>query len=229
MISLLMKISKKVIITLISISILSLCTLVASPLFDSIYNSMQIKNDEKVLNLLQEKGDQLSQTELDKLLSDSVRFRNLDIVNKLFSLGADPNGDGGRAIIGAFLRADAISNAFLEHNADLKILNQNLHLHPLAMAASMKDIGLIKLLLENGVDPKYAPNALGDAIISGSKEITELLLKSGANPNAKVRYEGAPELPLMLALRFGRKDIAKLLVEYGADKTQLPTWMRSDL
>jgi hypothetical protein len=75
-------------------------------------------------------------------------------------------------------------------------------------AARRGNLDTIKLLIENGVNPKLYPGILTN---SRGIEITELLLKSGADPNAML--DG--RLPLNTQLKSPK--IIELLLKNGAD------------
>ena len=75
-------------------------------------------------------------------------------------------------------------------------------------AARRGNLDTLKLLIENGVDPKLYPGILTN---SRGIEITELLLKAGADPNTML--DG--RLPLNTQLKSPK--IIELLLKNGAD------------
>ncbi len=126
------------------------------------------------------------------------------------------------------------------------------HSLPLQEAAIANDIGMVKSLIEKGVEVDvregiFSRTALHRAVAAGKREVAELLLSYGANPNAKDSggfsalhhaaigdYKEMAELliakgadvnakdasgnrPLYHAVRSGHKDIAEMLLEKGAE------------
>ncbi len=93
------------------------------------------------------------------------------------------------------------------------------HWNPLQKYAYKGNEEAILLLLENGEDinggdEKFNETPLHIAATAGQSEITELLLKEGADIQARSMSE---KTPLHKAVFFGQFDTVKLLVEKGAD------------
>jgi ankyrin repeat protein len=103
---------------------------------------------------------------------------------------------------------------------------------PFLRAAQSSDIVLMKLLLENGADPKIPTDhgitplmvASGIGWVEGvtyewspqaNVETVKLLLELGADVNAQERLDG--RTALMGAAHKGRNDIVMLLVQHGAE------------
>jgi ankyrin repeat protein len=103
---------------------------------------------------------------------------------------------------------------------------------PFLRAAQSSDIVLMKLLLENGADPKIPTDhgitplmvASGIGWVEGvtyewspqaNVEAVKLLLELGADVNAQERLDG--RTALMGAAHKGRNDIVMLLVQHGAE------------
>ena len=76
-----------------------------------------------------------------------------------------------------------------------------------------------KALIENGADPNESDDQgctpLHHASRNGSKKIVKLLLKHGANVNAKLNTTF--KTPLHEAVNHGHLNIVKILIWYGAD------------
>ena len=94
---------------------------------------------------------------------------------------------------------------------------------PLSLAASYGHIDVVRLLLEHNADANSQDNIgytpLHDVIRSDSfkaerTQMVQLLLKHGANPNARSRLK----TPLHLAsMNADLLDVSRLLLEHGAD------------
>jgi len=75
------------------------------------------------------------------------------------------------------------------------------------------DFDNIKLAVENGADVDFC-NTLSWAIRNDNYEVIKFMLENGADVNFQDN-----DSPLMLACSEGQVDIAKLLIDYGADPT----------
>ena len=128
--------------------------------------------------------------ELHHNLVTAIREGNLDLAKESLDRGANPNQ---------------------------KISLPDRSTTLLQQAAEKDNYDMVKLLLEKGAK-KGRDEALSEATWS-SYEMTELLLKNGANPNA---FKGGLN-PLYIAIARpveGRLRLAKLLLEYGANPNQ---------
>jgi ankyrin repeat protein len=88
---------------------------------------------------------------------------------------------------------------------------------PLTQAVSSESMNIVQLLLNNKVDlnrPWYASNYMCYACRFSNKEMVELLLEQGADPNNS-NWLGVSYLHL-LALQ-GNTELAHLMLSYGAD------------
>ncbi|MDA8016867.1 MAG: ankyrin repeat domain-containing protein [Thermoanaerobaculia bacterium] len=92
-------------------------------------------------------------------------------------------------------------------------------LTPLALAAEMGQTEVVRILLENEVDPNWGGSVtpLEAAVLEGNPEIVDLLLAAGADVNRPVE-EGFT--PLMSAVTMGNARISRQLLDAGA-KTRL--------
>lgn len=91
---------------------------------------------------------------------------------------------------------------------------------PLGLASFFGHIDIVKLLLANDADPNIPANnqfkvaPIHSACAISNYEIASLLIKNGANVNAK-QMQGVT--PLHTAAHNGQNELAKLLIESGAD------------
>jgi ankyrin repeat protein len=97
---------------------------------------------------------------------------------------------------------------------------------PLQAAVSTGNIQLVDLLLRAGADPDYSATLCTDvplqlAVEAKNYRLTELLLSTGANPNG-----GLMGNPLQFAAGHSQHEIARLLLENGADVNFIDSPMR---
>jgi ankyrin repeat protein len=90
---------------------------------------------------------------------------------------------------------------------------------PLLKAVDSGDEAITELLIENGanIDTKagyHGGNALHLSSKKGDKKLTKLLMKKGANHNS---YDQDGYSPLIVAIHNGNVEIARLLLDLGAD------------
>ena len=92
------------------------------------------------------------------------------------------------------------------------------------IAISRNNIALVQKLLNEGVKPdavigvRYGDRPLHVAAYYGRYEITALLLARGANVNA-LMTGGNARTPLLNAIWKANNEVAKLLLQHGADAT----------
>lgn len=91
---------------------------------------------------------------------------------------------------------------------------------PLGLASFFGHIDIVKLLISKGANPNIAANnefkivPIHSACAISNYDITDILLKNGANVNAK-QMQGVT--PLHSAAHNGQTKLAKLLIQSGAD------------
>ena len=116
---------------------------------------------------------------------------------------------------------------FVDHHVEFNA-KDNSQQKELYKALSNGHANIVELLLSKGADVNkraspmigmnreiYSP--LGIAIKKGNLPIVKILLMYSANPNIQCRSN---DYPLEFALSFGHTEIAKLLLEHGADINQ---------
>jgi cytohesin len=152
---------------------------------------------------------------------------NIKVINYLLAQGADPNAAdraGNTALYSAAANDHGLSTAeaLLRHGANPNARSRG-GMTALHQAASQGAIKMMELLLANRADVNAASNSgympLHGAVSYGNMDTkklkVEILLKSGANVNAKTSSDG--ETPLHKAISRGDIEIVKLLLNYGAD------------
>jgi ankyrin repeat protein len=145
-----------------------------------------------------------------------------DVINFLIDSGADVNAvtrSRGTPLQAALVLGQVdVARLLLKRGADPKLGKKSLR-GTLEAAATSLDIDCVRLALSVGCDPRTAGNVFNplSVAIGESREelaIVQLLLESGADPNAPDR-DGA--LPLVHAAR--KQDgveSARLLLQWGA-------------
>jgi len=135
--------------------------------------------------------------------------------------GADPNSAVVKTAAD-YIDSDEINKLLQERKEKIALVTQ--------LTAAIKDnkTNEVKLLLEKGADPN-AKNALHEAVINGSAEIVNLLLKHGAHIN-RLDLNGQNS-PLAYACGCAGKipnfEMVKLLLEKGADPNFVKHYYKS--
>jgi len=155
---------------------------------------------------------QCSRNTLCKPITFAAKNGSVEITKLLLDAGADINGRGGAGTAGDT---------------------------PLIYAVMNKHVELTKLLLDREADPNL-PNYLGvppfwGACAMGFEEVIPAMLAHGADLNYSVsekqigRYGKIVQgiTPLMVAARYGRAPVVKLLLRAGADANRLDSEGRS--
>ena len=114
----------------------------------------------------------------------------------------------------------AVVNLLLEHGADANV-TENDGWTLLHHALNSRNAELVETLLEHGADvnfyggPESAPILI--AVQTGDAAMVEVLLRHGADINEPRRDHNRTMTPLQTAVSRNALDVAKLLLEYGAD------------
>jgi len=153
---------------------------------------------------------------------DAAMQGNAELVRELINSGANVNAaqaDGATALQWAAYNSDEeLAKFLLDHGADLNMGNRN-GSTPLWLAARRGDTDMIEVLLAGGADANeelpLGRRPLMLAARSGVVEAVAALLDAGADPNAAEAERGTTAL--MQAADQGHADVAKVLIEHGAD------------
>jgi ankyrin repeat protein len=156
-------------------------------------------------------------------LHDAAANGHEDVVRTLLAGGANVNSDAGNGFTPlrfAVERKRTITvQLLLAHNAEVNTVSN--HGSILGSAVETDELEIVKLLLSQGalVDVNKGPTFLTPlqvAVFKGYERIVNALLDAGADPNALDEAKlGSP--PLKYACQINREDIARLLLERGAD------------
>lgn len=174
-------------------------------------------------------------------LSVAVSSSNLALVELLLRNGADPTIEDGLDLPNTahlvmdhtapnvdILRLLLESPLCPDLNASPNVAGTNARQHILIRACKHRDIKLVQMLLDHGVDlsdwleSREEPSPLHEAVRAGDLELCKLLFE--AEPrllDLQVATGGWPETPLHMACAEGRTKIVKFLLEAGADTKRL--------
>ncbi|HET8760468.1 MAG TPA: ankyrin repeat domain-containing protein, partial [Nitrospiria bacterium] len=159
-----------------------------------------------------------------RLLANAVGNNQIEVARVLLEHGVDVNAHDeatGTALSYAALRGNlAFVNFLLEHGADPNIVRKG-QPSPLVNAVDQGRLDIVTALLDRGADVNGGQGAtrtpLLVAIQKGHGRIAETLLDHGAPVNGR-----GDENLLFAAVWANQSDMAKLLLERGADVTIKP-------
>ncbi len=163
-------------------------------------------------------------------VADAAMRGDADAVRELLRKGADVNaaqGDGMTALHWAADSGDAgMAEILVYAGASLESITRVGSFTPLMVASRTGNTDVIAALLGAGakVDAvtETGETATHFASYSGSAKAVSLLSAHGADVNARELSTG--QTPLMFAAAYGRADVARTLLESGADPS-LETWV----
>ncbi|MFD1957024.1 ankyrin repeat domain-containing protein [Paenibacillus thailandensis] len=157
----------------------------------------------------------------ERLLLSAVNEQNMNMVDWMLKLGADPNvhtdsaytplnlavRNGDLNMIRKLLAHGASPNEQANYGSGEKILVGNLSI---AINYVVDPVPVIQLLIEAGINVADDPYALKDAIERGQIKAVELLIRHGADINGGLQF----------AIMYDKLDIVRLMLESGADPNQ---------
>lgn len=176
-------------------------------------------NYTKVASLLIDKGAMEITDSGTTALMYASSFGNIDIVKKLIKKGVDiavKNADGNTALLLACDRGYSnVVNLLILNGADIQA-NNGQGYTSLMLGARYKDV--VELLIKRGlnVNEKKADDgwtALMDACSNADTNVINILIKNGADINAKMTTGWTP---LLIAANNNRKDNVELLIKKKA-------------
>jgi len=151
-------------------------------------------------------------------LHQAVSNGQKDIVELLIAKGADINAKNNEDRTPLDIASSRNRRGFVELLLTKGATTSSIHL-----AAQIRDLAGVKVLLEEGVDVNAKDDkgitALHYAAQEGPKELAEFLIAKGADINGK---DNNDYTPLYYAFWYENKDIIKLLVTKGADVNLKP-------
>jgi hypothetical protein len=162
----------------------------------------------------------------------AVERGDLRTVTRWLDEGLDPEYQaahiGTGLMVAAWYGHIEMMALFVERGADVRRSNRNGE-QALQLAAWGGHLEAMRWLLEHGAPLERQGNhwgALHYAVFNGHQQLVEDLIARGANVNAL-----SPNLstPLILAAREGRDEVARRLLESGADATARNDWGDSAL
>ncbi|OBZ17107.1 ankyrin repeat domain-containing protein [Bacillus sp. FJAT-26390] len=184
----------------------------------------------------------------ERILLSAVNDQNVDMVDWMLKLGADPNvhsaayaplnlavKNGDTAMIRKLLAHGANVNEEANYGSGEQIPIGNLSL---AINYVENPLQVVQLLIEAGLNVADDPVALKDAIEKGNPELVKVLIKHGGDVNQGLQFavmynnlaamrlmleSGAdPNASVLLAKTTYNQEALQLLAEYGAAIKTLP-------
>jgi ankyrin repeat protein len=183
------------------------------------------ENDTHLIEYLLDCGIDLATADLHYALGDACYKGNFDVIKMLIELGADVNGGDYGASENPLMHAARhghleIAQYLLENGADIEARSYEGNT-PLLFAAWEGQLEMIQFLIKKGADINSTNdmnwNALMQACLQGFYSLAKILVEKGSDVNLVDKEKGAT--PLMLVAHSCSKQIVKLLLENGADKS----------
>ncbi|EPE26751.1 Ankyrin repeat-containing protein [Glarea lozoyensis ATCC 20868] len=168
----------------------------------------------------------------DNLLQAAIVSGNKELVTHVLGLGIDvniPGGIYGSALLTAIIKAPHLASMLIAKGANVDPVASEFG-SPLYAAVQAKQHTLIKLLLEYGANPNVEYDTatvqpfvtcLQRAAYNDDISTSRLLLDYRADVNTGVYGMGMNSTAMIVAARYGRKEILKLLLEKGGSLNEL--------
>jgi hypothetical protein len=154
------------------------------------------------------------------LFGVTLELGNIGAARAWLDAGLDPNFAADRVGTGVMLGAwegnIAMMDLFLQHGANINATNATGE-QALQLAAWKGHADAVRWLIAHGAAvnrPGREWSALHYAVFAGHKDVVDALMANGADVNARVPNGSTV---LMMAAREGREELAKLLINAGAD------------
>lgn len=146
----------------------------------------------------------------------------IDIINDLLKNGNDPNTPDNKSntpiMYACHFKQMAAISFLLSNGADI-IKNNDFGKNSIFIATSTGDINVVRSLIQNKhIDPIHFADSFAEATSKGYTDIVTMFIDIGIDVNIKDRFG---RIPLMWAVWFDKVEIIELLINNGADTTNL--------
>ena len=166
-------------------------------------------------------------------LSNAISNDRTEVAKFLIESGADVNLKAndilGRSPL-FYAQTKEIAKLLISKGVDVNAKEESSGQTPLYEALENNRTEVAKVLIENGADVNVKDKWTGSSPLfyAQTKEIAEILIKKGADVNAvceddsiglteEYKYLRGKATPLHYAIRYNRYNVAKVLIENGAD------------
>ena len=181
-----------------------------------------VKNDDELIKLLIEKNKYMNNKIEKAALIYAINRQNMELVELLIEKGTKIDfldDNGAPILVGAMITSIEMAKYFIEHGANLNIVDSRFGRTPLIYAIITGNNEIAKLLIRKGADLNIKGTEEGIAplvyaIRMRNLEIARCLIEAGANIEI-LDKEGAT--PLINSIILGNLEIAELLIDAGAN------------
>ena len=183
---------------------------------NSVESPLETAAREGCLEIVKELLDRGTSPDDGQALGIAIGAEHWQVVKLLLGQGADPNH--GDAFLSAAERAPLdIVKLMLEHGAEANAQSY----YGGALAKATGDLEKVKLLVASGADVngsyRKGRRALHSAAGRGNADVVAFLLDQNAEVNIQRKEDN--RTPLDLAVVIGDKEVIKLLLDAGAERT----------
>jgi uncharacterized protein len=173
---------------------------------------------------------------LDSTLPEAAMRRDMATVRSLLAQKVDVNAPGkdGTPALHWVVRVDDIDTAklLIKAGADVKLADRY-GVTPIFLASTNGNASMIKLLLDSGADPNTVDPAGETTLMTAAKggDVESVRVLADAGAKIDTRDPAFQQTALMMAVREGRTEVVRFLVERHADvnaqtrKGQEPGWV----